>query len=194
MARPPSDTSYPGRGRFTQLATPPADNGTFDPTVFCPPLIFGPWVHPLGASGLDPLNDSNHQIGDIIYGDFRSSQIPQAIAPLWVDVRDVALAHVKAALQLDPSRPSSDERYTICSPEKFDYHLVWEIIREGFPGWNEEVLPPREERPPFENISLDGTPGTKDLGVKYRCFRVCIVDVARQLRAEVLREVEGDRP
>ena len=192
LARFSSDTSYPGRGRFTQLATPPT-SCTFDLTVFCPPLVFGPWVHPLGVSGLDSLNDSNRQIRDIVRGDFRSSRIPQPISPFWVDARDVALAHVEAALRLDPSGPSSNERYTPCSPEKFDYHLVGEIIREEFSEWAEEVLPPREEAPPFENISLDGTPATRDLGVKYRSFRECIVDLVRQLRAEVLREAEGGR-
>ena len=105
LARFPSDASYPGRGEFTQPATPPA-GGTFDLTVFCPPLMFGPWVHPLGASGLDSLNASNICIKEIVRGSFRSSQIPLPITQFWVDVRDVALAHVEAALQLDPSGPS----------------------------------------------------------------------------------------
>lgn len=192
LARFPNDTSYPGRGRFTQPAILPTGS-TFDLTVVCPALILGPWVHPLGASGLDSLNDSNNQIKNIVRGDFRSSQIPQAFTPFWTDVRDVALAHVQAALQLDPSGPSSNERYALCSPEKFNYHLVGEIIREEFPEWVEEVLPPGEEIPRFKNISLDGTPVTKDLGVNYRSLRECVVDLARRLRAEVLREAEGNR-
>lgn len=66
-----------------------------------------------------------------------------------------------------------------------------EIIREEFPEWAEEVLPPREETPPFKNVSLDGTPVVKELGVTYRTFRECIVDLVRQLRAEGLREAEA---
>ena len=115
----PSDASYPGRGKFTQPTIPPTGS-TFDLTVICPPLIFGPWVHPLGASGLDSLNHSNHQIREIVRGDFRSSRIPRPFTLLWVDVRDVALAHVEAAFQLDPSEPSSNGRYALCFPEKFD--------------------------------------------------------------------------
>ena len=188
----PSDPSYPGHERLTIPSTPP-NGDTFDLTVFCPSLIFGPWVHPLGPSGLADLNYSNRQIGNIVRGDFRTSQLPPPLAPLWVDVRDVALAHVEAALQLDPSGPSSNGRYVTCSPEKFNYHLVGEIIREEFPEWAEGVLPPKEEIPPFKNISLDGTPVTKDLGVTYRSFRECIVDLVRQLRVEVLREAEANK-
>jgi len=188
----PSDPSYPGHGKPTKPPTPP-NGGTFDITVFCPPLIFGPWVHPLGPSGLASLNSSNRQIRDIVRGDFRSSHLPQPLVPLWVDVRDAALAHVEAALQLDPSGPSSNGRYTTCSSEKFNCHLIGEIIREEFPEWAEDVLPPKEEIPPFKNISLDGTPVTKDLGVTYRSFRECIVDLARQLRVEILREAEAGK-
>jgi hypothetical protein len=83
-------------------------------------------------------------------------------------------------------------RYLISSPEKFNYHIAAEIIREEFPEWAEEVLPPREGIPPFRNISLDGTPVTKDFGFMYRSFRECVIDLVRQLRAEVLREAEAN--
>jgi nucleoside-diphosphate-sugar epimerase len=189
-----SDPSYPKHNNPTSPPTPP-NRCTFDLTVLCPPLIFGPWVHPLTPPTLASLNDSNRRIRNIVRGDYRSSHLPNALAPLWVDVRDVALAHVEAALRLDPSEnPSiSNGRYAVSSPEKFNYHLVGEIIREEFPEWAEEVLPPREEIPPFRNISLDGAPAARDFGVKYRSFRECIVDLVRQLRAEVLREAEANK-
>ena len=182
----PSDPSYPRRTNTTT----PSNGTTFDLTVFCPPLIFGPWVHPL--ANLASLNDSVRVFRNIVRGDYRNSRFPVAISSLWVDVRDAALAHVEAALRLDPSEhPSiSNGRYTPCSPEKFNYHLVGDIMREEFPEWAEEVLPPRGEMPPFMNISLDGTTTTRDLGVRYRSFRECVVDLVRQLRLEVLREAE----
>ena len=65
-------------------------------------------------------------------------------------------------------------------------------MRDEFPEWAEDVLPPREATPPFKNISLDGSPVTRDLGVTYRSFRECVVDLVRQLRAEVLREAEAN--
>jgi len=105
-------------------------------------------MHPLGPSGIASLNHSNGQIRNIVRDEYRSSKLPDPLAPLWADVRDVALAHVEAALRLHSSGPPSNGRYATCSPE-----------------WAEEVLPPREGIPPFKNISLDGTPATRDLGV-----------------------------
>ena len=66
-------------------------------------------------------------------------------------------------------------------------------MREEFTKWAEEVLLPREGIPSFENIFLDGAPATRDLGVTYRSFRECVVDLVRQLRAEVLREAEANK-
>jgi len=190
------DPNYPRPSNSTKpKSTAPPNDSTFDLTVFCPPLIFGPWVHPLGQSGLTSLNDSICQFRNIVRGDYRASHLPNAPQPLWVDVRDVAFAHVEAALRLDSSEhPSiSNGRYAICSPEKFNYNIVGEIMREEFPEWAEEVLPPREETPQFRNMSLDGTPVTRDLGVTYRSFRQCVIDLVRQLRLEVLRETEANK-
>ena len=152
--------------------------------------MFGPWVHPLGPSGLASLNHSNYRIRNMVRGDYHSSSLPHILPTPWVDVRDAALAHVEAALRLDSV--SSDERYTVSSPEKFNYHLVAEIIREEFPEWADEVLPPKEETPPFRTFPLDGTPAMRDLGVTYRSFRECIVDLVHQLREEILREAEAN--
>ena len=66
-------------------------------------------------------------------------------------------------------------------------------MREEFPEWAEEVLPPREEIPPFKSFVLDGSPATRDLGVTCRSFRECVIDLVRQLRAEILREVEANK-
>ena len=66
-------------------------------------------------------------------------------------------------------------------------------MREEFPEWAGEVLPPRDETPPFMNISLDGTPAMRDLGVAYRSFRECVIDLVGQLHGEILREAEADK-
>ena len=65
-------------------------------------------------------------------------------------------------------------------------------MKEEFPEWAEEVLPPREEIPPFKDLSLDGTPVTRDFGVAYRGFRESIVALIGQLCEQVLRETEGN--
>ena len=186
-----SDSSYPRHGKPTETALTSHD-GTFDLTVICPPLIFGPWVHPLGPSGPASLNYPNSEIVNIIRGQYRSSQLPKCFSSHWIDVRDAALAHVEAALRLGSG--TSNGRYVTCSPDKFNYHMVGEIMREEFSEWAEEVLPPKEETPPFRNISLDGAPATRELGVAYRGFRECIIDLVRRLRKETLLEADINKP
>ncbi|KAG9529139.1 NAD(P)-binding protein, partial [Aureobasidium melanogenum] len=58
-----------------------------------PPLVLGPIVHYLNS--LDSLNTSNQRIRDIYQGKAKE-QIPETGTFLWVDVRDLALCHVKA--------------------------------------------------------------------------------------------------
>ena len=68
-------------------------------------------------------------------------------------------------------------------------------MREELPEWAEEVIPSREEIPPSKNISLDRSLATRDFRVTYRGFRECVIDLVRQLRAEVLREeAEASKP
>ena len=66
-------------------------------------------------------------------------------------------------------------------------------MREEFPKWAEEVLPPRKGIPSFKSILLDGAPATRDLGMTYRSFKECVVDLVRQLHAEVLQEAKTNK-
>lgn len=65
----------------------------FTLSTMCPPMVFGPVVHYLNS--LDALNTSNQRIRNFIQGQ-NKDEIPDTGAYLWVDVRDLALAHVKA--------------------------------------------------------------------------------------------------
>ena len=66
-------------------------------------------------------------------------------------------------------------------------------MREEFPEWAEEVLPPKEGIPSFRDIFLGGAPETRNLRVTYRSFRECVMDLVRWLRAEVLRDSETSK-
>src|SRR6266516_7247375 len=65
----------------------------FTVSTMCPPLVFGPIVHYLNS--LDALNTSNQRVRDLITGKCKD-EIPPTGTFLWVDVRDLALGHVKA--------------------------------------------------------------------------------------------------
>ncbi|KAF9653256.1 3-beta hydroxysteroid dehydrogenase/isomerase family protein [Thelephora ganbajun] len=140
-----------------------------DLTVFCPPIVFGPWVHPLEKIwSLGITRDS----------------FAAARSTTWVDVRDLALAHVEAAY----IRPeTNNKRFVVCSPEKSSYQEETQIIKEEFPEWSEKVaLPPGGL--PRAKTTLDGSPLTKELGIKYTSSRECMVALAKQLHDQAVKE------
>jgi nucleoside-diphosphate-sugar epimerase len=102
----------------------------------------------------------------------------------WVDVRDVALAHVEAAY----IRPeASNKRFIVCSPEKSNFQREAEIIREAFPEWAQGlVLPPND--PPKTHITIDGSPLTRELGIKYTSLKDCMIALAKQLHDQAVKE------
>lgn len=67
---------------------------SFDLVTICPPMVYGPVVHNL--SSLAGLNTSNQRILDFIQGKYRDGQVPPTGTLMFVDVRDLAAAHVKA--------------------------------------------------------------------------------------------------
>ncbi|KAL8777170.1 MAG: hypothetical protein Q9194_002710 [Teloschistes cf. exilis] len=66
----------------------------FTLTVMNPPMVFGP-IHPK-LQTLDTLNTSNQRIRDMLLGRM-TDEIPPGGVNVWVDVRDLALAHIRAA-------------------------------------------------------------------------------------------------
>lgn len=65
----------------------------FDVATINPPFVFGPVIGYLNS--LESLNTSNQIITDFALGKKKDDTSPKE-QTLWVDVRDVALAHVKA--------------------------------------------------------------------------------------------------
>lgn len=70
------------------------ENPSFDLVALNPPLVYGPVAHHLES--LAGLNTSNQNIRDFIQGKFKGSELPPTGTFLFTDVRDIALAHVRA--------------------------------------------------------------------------------------------------
>ena len=159
-----------------------ANGEKIDLTVFCPPCVLGPWVHPMES--LSSINTSNQVIRDIVLSIFKQSPVVLR-TPAWVDVRDLALAHVEAAYV----RPeTSNKRFAVSSPEKLSYQKAAQIIKEEFPAeWAQGIaLPPGA--PPPATVDLDGSPIAKELGIEYTSLRECIVDLAKELHGQAVKE------
>ena len=89
-----------------------------------PPLVIGPIIHNLQS--LDALNTSNQRIRDIMTGKAKET-IPETGTFIWVDVRDLALAHVKAA-ELEEA---GGKRYFLTAGH-FSNREIANIIRKDF--------------------------------------------------------------
>ena len=90
-----------------------------------PPLVLGPIVHYLNS--LDALNTSNQRIRDIMTGKAKEEIAPTGTF-IWTDVRDLALAHVKA-MEL----PKAGSQRFFVTAGYFSNKEIADIIREAYP-------------------------------------------------------------
>ena len=138
----------------------------------------GPIVHYLNS--LDALNTSNLRIRDIMLGKAKD-EIPATVTPIWVDVRDLALAHVKAA-----EIPEAGGKRFFVTAGYFSNKEIADIIRDTFPDL-ESKLPTKETRGggyPEEGIYKYDNSRTKEvLGIKFRSLRESILDTVKSLQA-----------
>lgn len=141
----------------------------FDIVTLCPPMTFGPVAHPV--SSVSALNESNAMLWKIASGE---NPLPVARVPFWIDVRDLAQAHVEALV-----RPElGGKRYVPASPERFSYGLAAKIIVDNFAWAKGQVA--QEEQSIDESHGLDGETAAKDLGLEYKSFQQTVVDLITQ--------------
>ena len=141
----------------------------FDLVTLCPPMTFGPVVHPVADAA--SLNESNAALWGIASG---KRPLPVARVPFWVDVRDLAVAHVEALL-----RPEvGGRRYVPSAPERFSYGLAARIIHDQFDWAKGKVA--LEEQKADESHGLDGETAARELGFTYRTFKESVVDLVSQ--------------
>lgn len=136
--------------------------------ALCPPMTFGPVVHPV--DGVDKLNESNAMLWRIAQG---QNPLPVSRVPFWVDVRDLAKAHVEALL-----RPGVGmKRLTVSSPERFNYGIAAKIMAKEFPKL-EKVA--QEDQLLDESYGLDGQSAAEELGIQYCSFHNTVRDLIDQ--------------
>lgn len=167
--------AYRGSKKFAELEAWKylEDNKpTFDIVTLCPPMTFGPVVHPVES--VDKLNESNAMLWKVAHG---AQPLPLARVPFWIDVRDLATAHVEAMIRSEVGL----KRYIPASTERFSYGLAAKIIAEEFPTLRDGVN--QEEQPIDESHGVDGETAAKELGFKYHTFRETVRDLVSQAMA-----------
>lgn len=140
-----------------------------------PPLVFGPMVH--HPSSLNAVNTSNQRIRDMLVGEMQRGLAPTGIF-IWVDVRDLALAHVRAV-----EVPEAGGKRFLCTAGFYSNAGIADAIKKGFPDAAAR-LPERYEsdldlsRKPFE---IDSGMSRELLGVRYRSLEESITDTVRSM-------------
>jgi nucleoside-diphosphate-sugar epimerase len=142
----------------------------FDIVTLCPPMTFGPVVHPVPK--VEDLNESNAMLWKIASGE---KPLPVARVPFWIDVRDLATAHVEALLRPE----AGNKRYTPAAPERFSYQLAADIMLDRF-EWAEGRVSKETGQRVDDSHGLDGETVTKELGVTYRTFAQTVTDLVTQ--------------
>jgi nucleoside-diphosphate-sugar epimerase len=143
-----------------------------------PPMVYGPIIHLI--KDLEALNTSNERIRDIAFGKAKDS-CPYTGVFLWVDVRDLALAHVLAI-----EKPEAAGQRFCISPGQYSNKDIVECIREEFPELRDglptgDALKPGD-LPPAGWYGYDNTKSKEVLGISYRSFKECIVDTVNSLK------------
>lgn len=144
----------------------------------CPPLVLGPIVHYLQS--LDNLNTSNQRIAAIMTGKAKE-EIPATGTFIWIDVRDLALAHVKAA-----ELPEAANKRFFVTAGYFSNEEIADIIRDNYPELKDK-LPTKGTKGgeyPTDGIYKYDNSRTKDvLGIQFRSLKESIVDTVKSLQA-----------
>lgn len=168
----PAHIAYRGAKKFAEKAAwdfVKEQKPGFDIVTLCPSMTFGPIVHPVDS--LDKLNESNSMLWKVSQG----QPLPTARVPSWIDVRDLAKAHVEALL-----RPSAGGKRFIPVPsEGFSYDLAAKIMEEEFDWAKGKVQ--RQEQVMDLSYGIDGETAALELGLEYRSFKETVVDLMSQL-------------
>lgn len=148
-------------------------NPHFDITIICPTMVFGPLVSTKLLGSIDSLNLSN----TIVWNVATSDTIPPTKGPVWVDVRDLAYAHVKAL----SVQAASNSRYVL-SASDYDTQEIADILRE-LPFKKDLSVPVGSpgERLTGTHFKVDNLKSVAELELTYRPLKESILDLCHQL-------------
>jgi nucleoside-diphosphate-sugar epimerase len=143
-----------------------------------PPLVLGPIVHYLNS--LENINTSNQRIRDLMTGASKEKLGPSG-NHLWVDVRDIALAHVLAV-----EKPEAAGKRFFITNGNFCNREIRDIIEEEFPEYKDRLPTGDAVKPgdyPAAGVhGWDNTQSKEVLGLEYRPFKQCIIDTVKSLQ------------
>lgn len=151
----------------------------FDLATVNPPLVFGPVVHHLAT--LDSINTSNERVVALLRGDWKEKIPPTGPVEIFVDVRDVAAAHIRAF-----EKPEAGGKRLFAVSGRFSNNQLPAVIRKNVPAFADKV--PGADVQGGEPNSLDKSfkfnndETTNLLGIKWIDIEKSITDLAESIK------------
>ena len=171
-------TAYRGSKTFAEKAAwdfVAREKPNFQITTLNPPLVVGPIVHYLNS--LDAINTSNARTRDMIQGKMKNGLTPSGVL-IWVDVRDLALAHVKAI-----EVPEAAGKRFFLTAGYFSNYDIARIIQENFPKLADKLPEHMESDLPKDVWGINNSRSKEVLGITYRPLKDSVVDTVKSLQA-----------
>lgn len=151
---------------------------SFDLISLCPAMVFGPFLGTARPDGPSSINQSNKIIWEIVSCG-EESMVPPTKGPVWVDVRDVAKAHVVAL-----SKPELGGSRLLLAEGVYCNQEVADEARRLFPAHKASI--PRGEpgkREADAHFKIDSSDEAKRLGMTWRTIQDTLLDLIPQLFA-----------
>ncbi|KAF2207343.1 hypothetical protein CERZMDRAFT_51287 [Cercospora zeae-maydis SCOH1-5] len=126
----------------------------FTVAAICPPMIYGPLAHTIGIEG---LNTSSADIWRFLDGSLACKDVPDTAFPAFVDVRDVARAHLKAFER----NTKQNERYLVAAGT-YAYEDVVVALRKAFPERAHKIPDPKSAKR-VEHYRVDNAKSVAEL-------------------------------
>jgi len=147
----------------------------FQISTLCPPLVFGPIVHYLNS--LDAVNTSNQRFRDMMQGKMKDKLMPTGTF-IWVDVRDLAEAHVKAV-----EVPEAAGKRFFITAGHFSNKDLADTIKDTFPDLTKELPADTKSDLPADVFDYNNSRSKEILGLEYRPLKQCTIDTVKSLQA-----------
>lgn len=149
----------------------------FDIVTINPPLVLGPVAPHLES--LEDVNTSNVRIRNMVQGKCRDRLPPSLGVYIWADVRDVALAHLRAL----ETPEAGNKRFLIAADDYMTNADIAKVIVHEFPELSNEFPTNLESDLPQDVYGFNNSRSKDILKLQYRRLYVTVVDTVKSLRA-----------
>jgi nucleoside-diphosphate-sugar epimerase len=158
----------------------------FDVVTLCAPAIYGPLRHSI--TNTNELNETTWRIYKNYINSSKDAPLPPDRVFMYVDVRDIAAAHVLAA-----TTPKAGNERIIVAAGAASSQRIADILREIFPELERRTPAgkPGTNSLPENHFTISNEKSMKILGLKYREEEDTFVDMVRQI-LEIEKGQKGD--